>query len=46
MKTLPMVSECKLYVNVRFRSWSVFPTLLFLGADQNGVIVNENITAD
>lgn len=41
-----MVSQHELYVNVRFRRSSVFPTLLFLGTDQNGMTVNENTTAD
>lgn len=46
MKTLPVGSEHKLYENVRFRRSSVFPPLLFLGTDQNGMTVNENATAD
>lgn len=41
-----MVSQHELYVHVRFRRSSVFPTLLFLGTDQNGMTVNENTTAD
>lgn len=46
MKILPAVSKYELYVNVRFRRSSVFPTSLFWRTVQNGMTGNENTTAD